>query len=85
MTDEYTWEDVIISPYDERVKIGEKYYSGDNPKGVIEMANRGSSEPEKLIRVDYKIYWPFVCFNEDIYSELNYSCLIKAKYVEEEK
>ena len=80
---EYTYADVIIDPKDERVKIGEKYYFGDNPNELIKLANSDSIQPAKLIRVDYGDDCPFIVFNEELNQEVLYGCLIKAKELQE--
>ena len=40
---EYTYKDVIIDPEDPRVEIGKEYYFGDNPRDVINKANKNKT------------------------------------------
>lgn len=56
---EYTYADVIIDPKDERVKIGEQYYTGGTPTEVLNHAN-DEYKTLKLAYLDYGDDFPFI-------------------------
>lgn len=73
---EYTYADVIIDPNDKRVKIGEKYYMGGTPNGVLEIANKANELfTDILIDIDDKDDFPFIGGSIPGY----YCCLIKPR------
>lgn len=62
MSESYGWDDIITSPYDERLKVGEKYYMYDNPMLLIQHANNpyGQLEPKTLTKINCCSDYPFV-------------------------
>lgn len=56
----YTFEDIIIDPHDERVKVGEKYFFYNNPTLAVESANGSDIESFELIKVTSDTPCPFV-------------------------
>lgn len=75
-TEEYSYEDVIFYPEDERLRVGEKYWFGDSPKGAIDHAN-GNGTICRLVGIDLKINYPF---KMRYYGKLTRTCyLIKPR------
>lgn len=73
----YTFEDIIIDPHDERVKVGEKYFFYNNPTLAVESANGSDIESFELIKVTSGTC-PFV-YNFRDYMEGASCCIIKDK------
>ena len=74
---EYTYKDVIIDPEDPRVEIGKEYYSGDNPRVVINKANEGkTSSILASIYTEKDNYHPFY-FGRNTLDF--YPCIIRKK------
>lgn len=62
MSESYGWLDVITSPYDKRLKVGEKYYMYDNPSLLIRHVNNPDKNlPERtLTKINCCSDYPFV-------------------------
>lgn len=74
---EYTYKDVIIDPEDPRVEVGKEYYSGDNPRVVINKANEGkTSSILASIYTEKDNYHPFY-FGRNTLDF--YPCIIRKK------
>lgn len=76
----YTYKDIIIDPYDKRVKVGEKYWVSYAPQICIKKANE-NEDLEELVNTNPKSNFPF-CIER---KEKNgggityWTCLIKPK------
>lgn len=49
MDNKYTWDDIIISPYDHRIEIGAKYFCSDTPAGCLDNANRNDQKTCRML------------------------------------
>ena len=49
MDNKYTWDDIIISPYDPRIEIGAKYFCCDTPAGCLDNANRNDQKTCRVL------------------------------------
>ena len=74
---EYTYADVIIDPEDPRVEIGKEYYFGDNPRDVINKANKNKTS--LILDSIYKGEINYRPFSFGRNSLDFFSCLIRKK------
>lgn len=78
--DKYTYEDIIIDPNDERAKVGEKYWFGDNLSFLLNDANAGRETFELTdVNIDFDTNRPFRIVDTDGVTSANFRCLIKPK------
>ena len=73
----YTYEDIILDPDSEELKIGELYFFGNNPRELLEDANEGAGLSE-LKEVEKALIHPFVR-KKAIISSTHSSMVIKYK------
>ena len=78
-SEHYCWDDVIINPFDERLKVGEKYYMEDFPSNLADYVEGGDLElfPVELVSIEYDNVQPFRGRLGD--NEYSYTCCMKIK------
>ena len=76
----YTWDDIIISPYDTRIEIGAEYFFGDSPLECLNMAN-GEKCGTCSILIDVRECeeWPFACASNVEGRAESFVCIIRKK------
>ena len=80
MAVKYTYADIIIDPNDERAKVGEKYWFGDNLSILLNDANEGRETYELTdVNIDFDTNRPFRIVDTDGVTSANFPCLIKPK------